>query len=87
MNPSAVGSKTIRMLGLERLVVVFPAILESAVVTVDDVLITVHRAVQASAMERIWHEIWLEKATGVESIDPSSLPNIHTTTPSWPIRI
>ena len=51
MNPSTVGSMTIRVPGLERLVVVFPATLDSAVVTVDDVLIAVHRAVQASAME------------------------------------
>jgi hypothetical protein len=42
---------TIRVPGLERLVVVFPATLDSAVVTVDDVLIAVHRAVQASAIE------------------------------------
>jgi hypothetical protein len=51
MDPSTVGSMTIRVPGLERLVVVFPATLESTVVTVDDVLIAVHRAVQAMAME------------------------------------
>jgi len=42
---------TIRVPGLERLGVGFPATLDSAVVTVDDVLIAVHRAVQAMAME------------------------------------
>ena len=51
MNPSTVGSMTIRVPGWERPVVVFPTTLDTAVVTVDDVLIAVHRAVQASAME------------------------------------
>jgi len=51
MDPGTVGSMTIRVPGLERLVVVFPATLDSTVVTVDDVLIAVHRAVRASAME------------------------------------
>ena len=68
------GSMTIRMLDLERLVVLFPTILESAVFMVDNVFITVHRPVQASAVERIWHGIWPEKDTGIES---SPLPNIR----------
>ena len=51
MDPSTVGSMTIKVPGLERLVVVFPSTLDSAVVTVDDVLIAVHRAVQASGTE------------------------------------
>jgi hypothetical protein len=36
---------------LERVVVVFPATLESAVVTVGDVLVSVYHAVQRSAIE------------------------------------
>ena len=51
MDPNTVGSMTIKVPGLERLVVVFPATLDNAVVTVDDVLIAMHRAVQASVME------------------------------------
>ena len=43
MSPSMIGSMTIVVPGVERAVVVFPATLESAVVTVDDVLFTVHR--------------------------------------------
>ena len=50
MDPSTVGSMTIKVPGLERLVVVFPSTLYSAVVTVDDVLIAVHHAVQASGI-------------------------------------
>ncbi|KIM38665.1 hypothetical protein M413DRAFT_447632 [Hebeloma cylindrosporum] len=49
MDPSTVGSMTIMVPGLERFVVVFPATSDSDIVTVDDVLIAVHRAVQASA--------------------------------------
>ena len=51
MDPSTVGSMTIKVPGLERLVVVFPSTLESAVVTVGDVLIALHHAVQASGIE------------------------------------
>jgi len=51
MNPSTVGSMTIRVPGLERVVVVFPATLDSRVVTVGDVLDAVHHAVQTSAIE------------------------------------
>ena len=51
MNPSTVGSMTIRVPGLERLVVVFPATLDSRVVTVGDVLDAVYRAVQTPAIE------------------------------------
>jgi len=50
MDPSTVGSMTIKVPGLERLVVVFPSTLGNAVVTVDDVLIAVHRAAQASGI-------------------------------------
>ncbi|KIM38664.1 hypothetical protein M413DRAFT_12596 [Hebeloma cylindrosporum] len=51
MDPNTVGSMTIMVPGLERFVVVFPATSNSDIVTVDDVLIAVHRAVQAAAME------------------------------------
>jgi len=51
MNPSTVGSMTIRVPGLERVVVVFPATLDSRVVTVGDVLDAVYRAVQTSVIE------------------------------------
>jgi len=52
MNPSTVGSMPIVVPGLERVVVAFPATLDSAVVTVCDVLVAVYRAVQESAFER-----------------------------------
>ena len=52
MNPSLVGSMPIVVPGLDRVVVVFPATLDSAVVTVGDVLVAVYRAVQESAFER-----------------------------------
>jgi hypothetical protein len=52
MNPSTVGSMTIVVPGLERVVVVFPATLDSDVVTVGDVLVAVYHAVQESAIER-----------------------------------
>jgi hypothetical protein len=70
------------MLGLERLVVLFPPHWKVLYLRlmVDDVLITVHRAVQALAMERIWHEIWPEKDTGIESRDPSPCPTYDHTT-------
>jgi len=51
MNPNTVGSMAIVVPGLERVVVVFPATLDSAVVTVGDVLVAVYRAVQESAIE------------------------------------
>jgi len=37
--------------GLEGVVVVFPTTLDNAVVTVSDVIVAVHRAVQQSAFE------------------------------------
>jgi hypothetical protein len=37
--------------GLERVVVIFPATLDGAVVTVSDVLVAVYRAAQESALE------------------------------------
>jgi hypothetical protein len=86
MDPSTVGSMTIRVPGLERLVVVFPATLESTVITVDDVLIAVHRAHRRAPCctgdghgtpHRIWHKIWPEKDTGIESNDPSSLVSVR----------
>jgi len=43
---------TIVVPGVERAVVVFPATLESAVVTVDDVLFTVHRVNRGSVVGR-----------------------------------
>ena len=51
MNPSTVGSMTIVVPGLERVVVVLPYTLDSNVVTVSDVLIAVYRVVQESAFE------------------------------------
>ena len=51
MNPSMVGSMAIIVPGLERVVVVFLATLDSEVVTVDDVLVAVYHAVQESAIE------------------------------------
>jgi hypothetical protein len=50
-NPSAVGSMAIVVPGLERIVVVFPATLNSTVVTVCEVLVAVYQAVQESAFE------------------------------------
>jgi hypothetical protein len=41
MNPRTVGSMPIVVPGLERVIVVFPATLDSAVVTVGDVLVAV----------------------------------------------
>jgi len=52
MNPSAVGSMTISVPGLERVVVVFPAALDGCVVTVGDVLDAVYRAVRVSVIEQ-----------------------------------
>jgi len=52
MNPSTVGSMAIVVPGLGRVVVVFPATLDSGVVTVGDVLVAVYRAVQESAIAR-----------------------------------
>ena len=52
MNPSTVGSMTIVMSGLARVIVVFPAKLDSGVVTVGDVLVAVYRAVKESAIAR-----------------------------------
>jgi len=49
MNPSTVGSIAIVVPGLERVVVVFPATLDSDVVTVGDVFVAVYRALQESA--------------------------------------
>jgi len=49
MNPSTVGSIAIVVPGVERVVVVFPATLDSNVVTVGDVLVAVYRALQESA--------------------------------------
>ena len=77
MDPSTVGSMTIRVPGLQRLVVVFPATLNSAFVTVNDVLIAVHRAVQASDIE-LHSGLGLEY--GQRSI-PGSSPIIL---PPWP---
>ena len=52
MNPSTVGSMTIVVPGVERAIVVFPATLDSAVVTVGDVLLAVHRAMRGWVVER-----------------------------------
>jgi len=52
MNPNTVGFMAIVVPGLERIVVVFPATLDSAVVTVGDVLVAVYRAVQESSIEQ-----------------------------------
>jgi hypothetical protein len=51
MNPSTVGSMAIVVPGLGRLIVVFPAMLDSSMVTVGDVLVAVYRAVQESVIE------------------------------------
>ena len=51
MNPSTVGSMAVAVPGLGRLIVVFPAILDSGVVTVGDVLVAVYRAVQKSGID------------------------------------
>jgi hypothetical protein len=51
LNPSTVGSMPIIVPGLERAVVVFPTTLDSAVITIGDVLVAVYRAVQESAFE------------------------------------
>jgi hypothetical protein len=52
MNPSTVGSMTIVVPGVETaVVVVFPATLDSDVVTVGDVLVAVYRAIQESAIQ------------------------------------
>ena len=51
MNPSTIGSMTMVVPGLERVVVVFPTTLDSDVVTVGDVLVAVYCAVQESAFE------------------------------------
>jgi len=51
MDPSTVGSMAIVVPGLERVIVVFPATLDSDVVTVGDVIVAVYRAVQESAIE------------------------------------
>ena len=51
MNPSMVGSMTIVVPGLERVIVAFPATLDSDVVIVCDVLVAVYRAMQESAFE------------------------------------
>ncbi|KAF8959339.1 hypothetical protein BDZ97DRAFT_1923025 [Flammula alnicola] len=50
MEPSTVGSMTIRIAVLERPIVVFPARLDDSVVTVMDVLAAVYRAIRAAAM-------------------------------------
>jgi hypothetical protein len=52
MNPSTVGSLTIVVPGLGRVIVVFPATLDSGVVTVGDVFMAVYRAVKESAIAR-----------------------------------
>ena len=51
MNPSTVGSMAVVVPGLGRLIVVFPAKLDSGVVTVGDVLVAVYRAVQESGID------------------------------------
>jgi hypothetical protein len=51
MNPSTVGSMAVVVPGLGRLIVVFPAMLDSGVITVGDVLVAVYRAVQESDIE------------------------------------
>jgi hypothetical protein len=51
MNPSTVGSMAVVVPGLGRLIVVFPAVLDSDVVTVGDVFVAVYRAVQESDIE------------------------------------
>ncbi|KIM38658.1 hypothetical protein M413DRAFT_447629 [Hebeloma cylindrosporum] len=51
MSPSTIGSMTIVVPGLQRVVVVFPSTSDSDVVTVGDVLVTVYRAMQESAFE------------------------------------
>jgi len=48
---------TIKVPGLERVVVVFPTTLDSYVVTVGDVLDAVYRAVKMSAIEHAKHVI------------------------------
>ncbi|KJA22388.1 hypothetical protein HYPSUDRAFT_41014 [Hypholoma sublateritium FD-334 SS-4] len=50
MNPAIIGSITIRIAGLERPIVVFPARLDQGVVTVDDVLSRVHEAIHSTAV-------------------------------------
>jgi hypothetical protein len=52
MNPSTVGSMTIVVPSLERVVVIFSTTLDGAVVTVGNVLIAVYRVAQESAFER-----------------------------------
>ena len=51
MNLSTIGSVTIVVPGLESVVVVFPTTLDSAVVTVSDVLVAGYCAAQESAFE------------------------------------
>jgi len=46
MNPSTVGSMVIVVPGLERVVVILPATLDSGVVKVSDMLVGVNCAVQ-----------------------------------------
>ena len=53
MNPSTVGSMAIVVPGLNMVIVVFPATLDSAVVTVGDVPVALYRAVQESVIELI----------------------------------
>jgi len=51
MNPTTVGSVTIIVPSVERVVIVFPATLDSAVVMVGDVLVAVHHPVRELAFE------------------------------------
>ena len=71
MNPSTVGSMTIVVPGLGRVIVVFPATSDSGVVTVGDVLVAVYRTVQESSIE---HHGELASKHSVEGRD---LPASH----------
>jgi len=51
MNPSTKGSMMIVVPGVERGVIVFPATLDSAVVTVGDVILAVHRVIRGWVVE------------------------------------
>ena len=51
MNPSTEGSMMIVVPGVERGVIVFPATLDSAVVTVGDVILAVHRVIRGWVVE------------------------------------
>jgi len=66
MNPSMVGSMMIVVPGVERVVIVFPAMLDGAEVPVGDVLrvVAVHRPVREWASERHDDSGWGKASKG-----------------------